>query len=223
MLNPPRLLAREFGSRTPLMLLGIGIALSLFDLAALYGAAVTDGVVRMSPGVGFLNHYGLISTVAGNAIALYATKAYYDGVCSIRTSKALADKDVVEPTLVELEAMVKGAGRYELSLYGLVVFGALCWALNIGTHLFGDPMATWGPVLDSTNHPWSFVAMRIHNLYTWLIIMPLVVHVTVFSSIQLRRVMTIASDNGALRYDLLNPDQRGGFGFVDNALIAFNI
>jgi hypothetical protein len=26
-----------------------------------------------------------------------------------------------------------------------------------------------------------------------------------------------------LVYDLLNPDQRGGFGFVDNSLLAFNI
>ena len=35
--------------------------------------------------------------------------------------------------------------------------------------------------------------------------------------------MTVASDNSALRYDLLNPDQRGGFGFIDNSLLAFNI
>ena len=53
--------------------------------------------------------------------------------------------------------------------------------------------------------------------------MPLVVYVMICSSLQLRKVMTIASREGVLTYDLLNPDQRGGFGFVDNAVLAFNI
>lgn len=53
--------------------------------------------------------------------------------------------------------------------------------------------------------------------------MPLVVYVMIFSSFQLRKAVTIASSEGVLTYDLLNPDQRGGFGFVDNALLAFNI
>jgi hypothetical protein len=39
----------------------------------------------------------------------------------------------------------------------------------------------------------------------------------------LRQAIASASDQDALTYDLPNPDQRGGFIFVDKAHIAFNI
>src|SRR2546423_14511087 len=35
--------------------------------------------------------------------------------------------------------------------------------------------------------------------------------------------MAVASNKSVLTYDLLNPDQRGGFGFIDNSLLAFNV
>jgi hypothetical protein len=108
-------------------------------------------------------------------------------------------------------------------MYFFLILGTYFWASNFSTHVFGDPIAKWGHVFDSAVHPWSFVAGRLHNIYTWIIIMPFVVHVVICSSLQLRKAMTVASDNSALRYDLLNPDQRGGFGFIDNSLLAFNI
>jgi hypothetical protein len=39
----------------------------------------------------------------------------------------------------------------------------------------------------------------------------------------LQKAITIAKGNGVLTYDLLNPDHRGGFAFVDRAHIAFNV
>jgi hypothetical protein len=39
----------------------------------------------------------------------------------------------------------------------------------------------------------------------------------------LRRAIAIAFREGALTYDVLNPDQRGGFGFLRKAQIAFNV
>src|SRR5207253_9138874 len=83
--------------------------------------------------------------------------------------------------------------------------------------------ARWGHTLDPWDHPWSFVAGRFHNIVSWIIIMPFVVHVMICSSIQLRRAMSLASDKGVLVYDLLSPDQHGGFVFVDRSLLAFNI
>jgi hypothetical protein len=53
--------------------------------------------------------------------------------------------------------------------------------------------------------------------------MPFVVHVIICSSIQLKRAMTAASPSGVLKYDLLNPDRRGGFAFLFNSAITFNI
>jgi hypothetical protein len=223
MANPLSALAKQFVLRSPTTLLAIGVVFALLDFALLYISAAKDGVLYINQGIGLLNHHGLFSTVFGNAIALYAARKYYDGVCSLRTSKAVINNEAVETPLSELNAMIKGEGRYRFSVYLLAIFGAICWLANVRIHLYGDPIATWGHVFDTTEHRWSFLASRFHNLYTWLIIMPWVVHVMIFSSIQLRRAMTTASRASMLRYDLLNPDQRGGFGFIDKSAIAFNV
>jgi hypothetical protein len=223
MVNPARALSKQFVQRSPTTLLGIGIALSLVDFVTFYAAAVRDGVLHINQGVGLVNHYGLFSTIVGNAIALYAAKKYYDGVCSIRDSKAIVDSAVVKKPLKDLKDMVELRGRSQLVMYFFLVLGIYSWASNFATHVFGDPVAKWGYVLDSADHPWSFVAGRLHNIYTWIIIMPFVAHVMFWSFIQLWRAMVIALKKGVLKYDLLNPDQRGGFGFVYNALIGFNV
>jgi hypothetical protein len=223
MVNPARALSKQFVRRSPTTLLGIGVGLSLVDLVTIYLAAVRDGVLYIDQGVGLFNHYGIFSTIVGNAIALYAAKKYYDGICSIRDSKAVVDGTVIKKPLKDLKDMVELHGKSQLLMYFFLVLGVYFWASNFSTHIFDDPVAKWGHVLDSKAHPWSFVAGRLHNIYTWIIIMPFVVHVMILSFIQLWRAMKIALKEGVLRYDLLNPDQRGGFGFVYNALIAFNV
>jgi hypothetical protein len=78
-------------------------------------------------------------------------------------------------------------------------------------------------VFDSIDHPLSFVATRLHGLYMALIVMPFLIHVMIFTSIQFRRAFATAWWEGALTFDLLNPDQRGGFRFVDHANILLNV
>jgi hypothetical protein len=187
-----------------------------------YAAAARDGVLRIDHGAGLLNHYGFFATLTGNAIGLYATRKYYDAICSIKTSKAVIDTCFIDPPLAKLTSMIRMEGRNINLTYRLIALGGLFFLANLGTLLFGNPLAKWGPVYDSLDHHWSFVAGRIHLLYSWLVIMPIAVHVILVSTIQLRNMMTIASRDDILTYDLLNPDQRGGFSFVDNALIAFN-
>jgi hypothetical protein len=223
MVNPSRALLKQFARRSPTTLLGIGTALSLLDFVAVYAAATKDGVLHIPQGVGLLNHYGFFSTIFGNAIFLYAAKKYYDGVCAIRTSKAVVNPAIVETSLGDFRDMIELRGKYNFFMYLLVIFGTLWWLSNLSTHVIGDPIAKWGLVFDSLDHPWSFFVGRLHIIYLEIIIMPLVVYVMVCSSLGLRKVMTIASRECALTYDLLNPDQRGGFGFIDNALLAFNI
>lgn len=223
MVNPARALSKQFVRRSPTALLGIGIALALVDFVTLYTAASLEGVLYISQGVGLLNHYGIFSTILGNAISLYAAKRYYEGVCSIRDSKALIDSGVVKKPLEELTTMIELQGKYRYIMYFLVILGTLFLVSNAAIHIFGNPVARWGLVFDSLDHPWSFVGGRLHNVYTWVVIMPFVVHVVICSSIQLRRAMAVASNKSALQYDLLNPDQRGGFGFIDKSLLAYNV
>ena len=224
MTNPVRVMANQFLSRSPTALLGFGIAISAVDALVLYGAANREGVLRIDQGVGLLNNYGLFSTVVGNAIAFYAARKYYDSVCSIQTSKAIAKNKSLESSLSKLTDIVRLGGNYRFLFYGLVTLGALCWLSNVGTHVFGNPELRWGhKVFDSTDHPLSFLASRLHNFYTWLIVMPFVGHVIFFASLQLKTAMKVATSNGTASYDLLNPDQRGGFGFVDRTNIVFNV
>jgi hypothetical protein len=224
MWNPARVLAEQFVRRSPTTLLVFGVAVSLVDFATLYAAAAREGVLHVSEGIGLLNNYGLFSTILGNAISLYVAKKYYQGVCSIETSKAIVDTASIKPSLTTLGDMIKMQRKYQLKIYPLVTFGAICWASNVAFHLIGDSVVRWGhKVFDSPDHPLTFSASRVHNFYTFLIIMPLVGYVITCSSIQLRRMIATASSRGALKYDLLNPDQRGGFGFVDRAHIAFNV
>ncbi|MDQ3816670.1 MAG: hypothetical protein M3362_03135, partial [Acidobacteriota bacterium] len=150
-------------------------------------------------------------------------KKYYEGVCSIRDSKAVIDKAVVKKPLKDLTAMIELHGKYRYIMYFLLILGTIFLVSNAAIHIFGNPVARWGLVFDSLDHPWSFVGGRLHNIYTWVIIMPFVAHVVICSSIQLRRAMAVASNKSALQYDLLNPDQRGGFGFIDNSLLAYNV
>src|SRR5437660_1076853 len=91
MMNPARVVTEQFVRRSPMTLRAFGVVASFADFAVLYIAAVEEGVLYISGGVGLLNNYGLFSTILGNAIFLYLAKKYYDSVCSIRESKAVVD------------------------------------------------------------------------------------------------------------------------------------
>ncbi|HKP46779.1 MAG TPA: hypothetical protein VJT50_09275 [Pyrinomonadaceae bacterium] len=223
MVNPARVLAKQFIRSSPTTLLGIGVAVSLIDFAAFYAAAAKDGVFYIDRGIGLFTHYGLFSSLLGNAVSWYAAKKYFDGVCSIRISKAVVNSAVIEKPLEDLKDMVELRGKYQRIMYSFFLLGTYFWASNVGIHIFGDPLAKWGQVFDNADHRWSFLVGRLHNIYSWMIVMPFVAHVVIWSSLQLRQTMKIASDKSVLSYDLLNPDQRGGFGFIDNSLFAFNI
>jgi hypothetical protein len=224
MLNPARALAKQMVRRSANTLLALGIAVSLVDFLVLYGAASKEGVLHVSDGIGLLNNYGLFSTIVGNAIFLYVAKNYYDSICSAKTSKAVVKAEPIESSLSTLTVMIEMEGRYQFLIYLLIIIGAAFWLSNVGYHVFGDPEIRWGhKVFDSTDHPLTFTASRLHNLFTWLVILPFLGHVVIYSSIQLRQTIAMASRQGALTYDLLNPDQRGGFAFVDKATIAFNV
>lgn len=224
MVNPVRALAEQFVRRSPMTLLAFSIAFSLVDFAALYSAAAREGVLHISEGIGLLNNYGLFSTILGNAVFLYVAKKYYDSIYSMGTSKAVAKTAPIKKALSALTDMITMRREHRRWVYLMIVVGAIAWLLNVKFHVIDNPEVKWGQkVFDSPDHPLTFIASRLHNLYTWLIVLPLLAHVMISTSIQLRRAIAAASREGALMYDLLNPDQRGGFGFVDKANIVFNV
>lgn len=207
----------------PSALLAYGMVISVLDAAILYSAAAREGVLHIRGGVGLLENYGILSTLAGNALLLYLVSRYYKAVRSIWASKAVIHSQVIERSLSSLAAQIAFRGRARFIVYGFIVTGALAWLSNVTSHLLGDQEVRWaGRVFDSPEYPLTFLASRLHNLLTWVVIMPLAGHVVVVISEQLRRLMARAVREDAVKYDLLNPDQRGGFGFIDRAALAFN-
>ncbi len=222
-MNPIKELTNQFLVNSRFTILAMGVVLSLIDFGMLYWAAAKEGVLHIDRGVGLLQNYGLFSTVLGNALFPYLAKTYYDAVGSIKKSKALTDPSHLEAPLSELSNMVKMEGKYKFLIYLLIVVGAIYWASNVGFHVIGNPEIRWGhEVFDSFDHKYTFLASRAHNIYTWLIMLPLLGHVMIYTSIQLRKIMGVAIKQRLLHYDLLNPDQKGGFLFVENAHLVFN-
>jgi len=224
MVNPARALAEQFVRRSPTTLLVLGVTISAIDFTALYAASAKEGVLHISQGVGLLNNYGLLSTIVGNPVLVYLAKKYYESVCSIRTSKAIVNREPIGKSLALLTDMIKLRQRYRFLIYLFMTMGGLFWLSNVGIHIAGNPEIRWGQkVFDSLDHPLTFFFSRFHNFYTWLVIMPFVGYVVTCSSLQLKRTIAIASRGGALTYDLLNPDRRGGFAFLRKAQFSFSV
>lgn len=223
-MRPARAIARQFLRRSPMEMLVFGICLTLFDFATLYLASDREGVLHIKNGVGLLDNYGLLSTLFGNTVALYLARKYYEVVASISASKAVVRSSAsIERALSTLEEMVKMRGTHGFLFYGFVTVGVVAWLSNVSGHVFDNPELRWGhKVFDSLDHPVTFAASRIHNIYTWVFILPLLAHVFIYATLQLRRAVAAAFLEGALVFDVLNPDKRGGFGFIDNANIIFN-
>jgi len=224
MRNPIKALGEQFVRRSPTQLLVFGLVVSFLDFSVLYFAASREGVLRINGGVGLLNNYGLFSTILGNAIFFYVARKYYDSICSMSASNAIVKSAPIEEALSRLTSMIRMRANYQMWVYLIMIVGVIVWLLNVKSHVLDNPEIKWGhPVFDSTNHPLSFIATRLHGLYMVLIVMPLLGHVMISTSIQFRRAFATAWCEGALRYDLLNPDQRGGFRFVDHANILSNV
>lgn len=226
MVNPARALSRQFLGRAPLTLLVVGIVLALADFGLLYRAAVKDGVLYIEGGVGLLQNYGLLATVLGNSVYFYLARKYYDAAYSIKKSKALINAEPVENPLSLLTSIIKlEKPAFRILLYVLILVGALYWTGNVRTHVFGDPKLRWGDKMffDTLNHRSSFYASKFHDLYSWVIVLPFVGFVLILTSFQYRRTIRAAVRGKALHYDLLNPDRRGGFLFVEKAHLVFNL
>ena len=224
MRNPIKVLAEQFVHRSPTTLLVVGIILSFIDFSVLYGAAAKEGVLHINGGIGLLDNYGIFSTILGNAIFFYVARKYYDSVCSMRASNAIVKTAPIDEALSTLRSMIRMRGNYQLWVYLIMIVCAIVWLINVKHHVLDNPEIEWAhKVFDSTDHPFSFIATRLHGLYMALIVMPLLGHAMISTSIQLRRALATAWCEGALQYDLLNPDQRGGFRFVDHANLLSNL
>jgi hypothetical protein len=224
MRDPLRLLAVRFLRSSSVALLALGFSVSLLQFVTFYAAAEHEGVLLIRGGVGFLNNFGLLATLAGNAVLFHLARLYYEHVSAFAESGAIKCAAVVEKGLSKMKEMVLLRGRFVFVAHGLALVGLIFWTANVGFHIFGDVQAHWGyKVFDSIDHPFGFYLNRLNNFYTWLIVLPICGQVMIFCTFQLVQTITAATDHDALKYDLLNPDGCGGFSSIQRAHVVLNV
>jgi hypothetical protein len=224
MRNPFTVPAEQFLRTAASTLLLVGSGIALLDFTLLFAAADKESVLVIPNGIGLLQDLGLFSTIVGDAILIYLIRKYYDMICLARNSKAVESPPEVDEPLRVLNSMIKLDPMYRNLLYYLVFAGTAYWMANAAIHVFGNPQRHWGhKVFDSPDHPLCFLLSRAHNAYTWSLVAPFVAYVLVVATIQLRSLFATLLHKGVFRYDLLNPDGRGGFVFVEKAQLVFNI
>lgn len=224
MRDPLKLMAAGFVRSSPATLLALGIFVSVLQFVMFIGTARLEGVLFIKGGVGFLNNYGLLSTLVGNAVLPYLARLYYENVCGFAESKAIKRAGAINEELAQLSEMVLLQGRFRFILYGLIFTGLAFWIANTSIHVFGDVELHWGhKVFDSLDHPFGFYLNRINNFYTWMIVLPFCGHVMIFCTLQLVRAVTAAADRKVVTYDLLNPDRCGGFVSIERAHVVLNL
>ncbi|MGT2435830.1 hypothetical protein ACU4GH_08140 [Bradyrhizobium betae] len=206
------------------MLLGIGLFISVAQFVTFYAAARSEGVLVIRGGVGFLNNLGLLATICANAVLPYLVRQLYENAVAFADSRAVKNRSIIDDGNANLRAIILHEGRYRFAGYGLVFVGFAFWTANTGIHLLGNAQEHWGhKVFDSIDHPIDFCLNRLNNVYAWMIVLPLCSYVAIFSAAQLVKSVDVATHQGALAYDLLNPDRCGGFASVERAHLITNV
>jgi hypothetical protein len=223
MRSPLKRFAVQFVEQNPLVLLLGGTAISLLASTVLFSVARHEGVLRIRGGVGFLQNYGLLSTLLANAVLPYLTRLYYDQVGAISRSAITVHGSVIQKEMLALNAMVKLEGEYARMLYFFIFIGLTFCISNASLHILGNSELRWGFVFDSLAHKGSFLVNRINNVYTWALLIPFCGYVVIVSSIQLARAIRKSAQDQSIKYDLLNPDRHGGFASVERTHVIFNL
>lgn len=224
MVDPLKGLARGYIRRSPQTWLIVTALIAVLQGLLFLYAGMRDGVLLIPGGIGLLQNYGLWANLAGNVAFAYFARKYYAEVVSISSADVIEKTDGIRSEISKLTSMACAEGRYRYLLYIFSFIGLSFWLSNTSLHVFGFSEIHWGhQVFDSPAHPWSFVLNRINNFYTWVVLLPVCGHVFITSSIGLHRTFQAAVADGVAQYDILNPDKSGGYLFVENARLYFNI
>ena len=159
MRDPLKLAATGFLQSDPVILLAAGIFASALQFVTFYAAARHEDVLFIDLGVGFLNNYGLLSTLVGNAVLPYLARRYYEDVHAFADSEAVKQVSVINLGLSKLKRMLLLDGRFRFILYGFVFIGLVFWVENTSIHVLGDVEAHWGhKVFDWWTTRWAFTS-----------------------------------------------------------------
>lgn len=222
-MNARKSLTKQFIKRAPETLLLFSIILAFFEFILLFIAAKNEDVLFIDGGIGLLNNYGVFASLVGDALLLYLIKKYYEEIRCFFIDLKLSSRSFIDKELESLSNIIKLKTRHKHVLFLFAFIGIAANVSNSMFHILGLSETHWhAPVFDSIDHVSCFILNRINALFSWAIILPFCLYVTIFTTIYLIRMIDYLVKNSAVEYDLLNPDRCGGFSFVGKANIYYN-
>ena len=205
------------------LLLG-SVAIALFFGITLYVVASFDCVLFIEGGVGFFQNYGLFTAIVGDAILFFLTKKFHQCVTSMAESNVGGQNLKVLNIVRDLNRSLSLLNKNRFILYAFMLFGLLFVSSNVAQHVFGQPDVHWrGDVFDSLRHPASFTMNKLFLLYSWCIVIPLCAFIFLITSVYMSRIFIALSFDENSKYDLLNPDNAGGYSAARYASAYLNI
>ena len=219
-------LVSSFLDSPPKWLLIWGIIISLFELLLLIVAARIDGTLRITNGIGLLNHYAIFTFLIGDITLLFFLRKYIDTAQLFRENLELTEQQnrIVENKIeiFKNNILMKNHSKFLYIFFFLI--GLIFWISNLQHHISGNTVNQWGRITyDAFQFKWGFYCTRIHLFISWVLILPFFAFATIFSTLTLVTIIKEMDKKNILPFDILNNDKCGGYSFIGDAYIYFNL
>ncbi|MFT3939186.1 hypothetical protein [Rhodopseudomonas sp.] len=201
-----------------------GVAIAAAFAAAFVLSGLTEGVLRIPGGVGFLQNYGLIAAILGDAVLFFLAKKYLECCQEIAKPSSFGPVKGVRTLHIQFLRDLRLKTPLRFILYLFVIVGLIALVGNTSLHIRGALSNQWTEfVFDSLDHPLSFATNKAFSLYSWLLVLPFCAYISIVATRQISRITEALDRNESVKYDLLHSDNAGGFAQMRIATFYFNL
>lgn len=197
-------------------LLVINVLIAFVEFIMMYLAAKKENVLFIDGGIGFLNNYGVMSVILGDALLIYMAKKHVDLLSSINKHSKCIDVKTYLSEKNKYYSILRLETFNGLWLVLFMFIGVGYSVSNISHHVFGTEGQHWNTIVyDSMHHHvLSFLANKICMIYSWILILPFSFYIIIESIFHLNRLLNAILKENIFKYELIHPDKNGGFSYV---------
>lgn len=215
----------QIAGGSTLAAIGISIAVGCALISGLVVSAIIDKVLLLRGGdIGLLQHPGFFAIIAGDAALVLILSITSKSLNSINSDIPNSNSRYSKRAL---RAAVDSHWNGGSSLFfRILVFSSLAglMALINQSIKLGSAQHYYGhDTFDSINHTFSYISARIVLFISWCIVIPIYISqaVTYFRFID--TIFKRMHKAGALSFFVEHRDRNGGFAFIGNINILFNV
>lgn len=201
------------------------VCISAASALLLIAAALVDDVIYIPGGVGLVQNYGLIFSHFAIPAVLMLVRCYCKFIASCLMGamrRSIEVRNLIKELKEDVQLSKRSRRKRILIIFSYI--GLCFWIRNVTLHAIGQSAKYWhSPVFDSTDHFCSFIANRLVSVLAWIFVVPFCIYVGIISTVTLLSIAKAIKSDPLITYDPLHPDHAGGFAFVADASLVFNI